>query len=665
MFALWAHKLIFAGLFRITMSKVAVIAVLFLTAIGASAQLRQQDKADRVLFQVDNVPVKTSEFTYLYSKNHQNKPEEFTKEKISEYLDLFVNFKLKVKEAKDRGLDTTKAFRDELESYKLELKKPFVASSDQVDRLVKEAYERLKYEVRAAHLLISVQPDSSPADTIAAWNKVMSLRGRVLAGESFDKLAAENSDDPSAKENGGDLGYFTAFQMVYPFENTAFSLEPGQVSQPVKTRFGYHLILLKDKRPSSGEVEVSHILLRGKDTKVKNKAFEAYDQLKAGKSWEEVCKEYSEDPGTRDNGGRLQRFSVGALSSVPEFEAMAFSMQKPGEYSDPFQSAMGWHVIRLENKFTIPTFEEMEPALKKKISRDERLQISQESELMKRTMQFGIVENDKTLQTVMTLADTSLQKGRWVALTTQPHAADTLFTTKGVPTTVAELYSFVKIKQRPSALPPPAYMKQLYNQFLEQKLNLLEDEKLERESPEYKNLLNEYREGILLFSIMEKEVWNRASEDSVGQRTYYEANLARYSAGERVHARLLGSPDKALIDEIKLKVQNGDTLKSPELRKLKTVTGFRGYERGDNKAVDSVTWSVGLHETESAGMYYLVEVDRLIPAGTKTFAEARASVISDYQDSLEKSWIAELKQKHTVKIDKKAVKAVIASLEKK
>jgi peptidyl-prolyl cis-trans isomerase SurA len=645
------------------MRKAAVVGALCLLALVTYGQKRLAE--DEVLFSVDDAAVHASEFTYLYNKNHQGKPEEFTKEKITAYLDLFVNFKLKVKEATDRGLDTTRAFNEELNSYKSELKKPFIASPDQVSMLVREAYDRLQQEVRAAHLLIGFGPDPASADTLAAWNKIIDLRRRIVAGEQFEKLAAEYSEDPSAKENGGDLGYFTALVMVYPFETAAYSLSIGEISQPVKTRFGYHLILLKDKRTASGEVEVSHIFFRGKDTKVKNKAFEAYDQLRAGKKWEDVCRENSDDAGTKDNGGRLQKFSAGALSSVPEFESMAFSMQTPGEYSDPFESRMGWHIIRLENRIPVPTFEEMEPSLKRRISRDERLQIGQEAELARRKKEFNMIENREIIDNLMHLADTSLQKGRWSVLISEPHKDDTLFASGNDVATVRNFYAFVKGKQRPSALPAPEYFRQLYNQFTEERIGELEDRKLQKENPDYRNLLKEYREGLLLFSVMETEVWNKASADSLGQRQYYTANTAKYSAGERVYARILGTPDAAFLEEIKTMILNGDTLKPAQLRRLKVVTSYRGYERGDHKAIDSVAWSVGLHQTQSEGMHYLVEIERLIPAGVKTFDEARASVISDYQDSLERSWIDQLKKKHAVKINKKTVKTVVASLEKK
>jgi peptidyl-prolyl cis-trans isomerase SurA len=626
--------------------------------------LAQTAGKDRVLFTVDTSRTMSSEFVYLYKKNHEGKPEEFTKEKILEYLDLFVNFKLKVREAKSRGMDTTRAFIAELESYKSELRKPYIASADQVTRLVKEAYERLQFEVRASHLLINVAADAPPADTLAAWSKVMSLRKQIEDGQAFEKVAAQFSEDPSARENGGDLGYFTALQMVYPFETAAFNLEPGQLSDPVRTRFGYHLIYLKDRRPASGEVEISHIILRGKDEKIKDKAFDAYDQLKAGRKWEEVCKEYSEDTGTRDNGGKLQRFSLGTIP-LPEFEAMAFTLETPGEVSDPFSSSLGWHIVRLEQKYPVPSFEEVEPSLKRRISRDERLQIGQEAELSKRMKEFNVVENDAVVTWVLNSADTSLQKGRWTSVTTVPRADSVLFTAEGRPVKVSLFYSFAGQKQKPSALAPAAYVRQLYNQFLEAEIGRLEDEKLQLENADYRNLLREYREGIMLFSIMEQEVWNKASSDSVGQRNYYDSHLDRYKAGERVYARVFGAPDSAMMNLLKDRIHRKDTLRPADLRKLKIVTGFRGFERGENKAVDQVTWATGLHEAQSEGMYYLVEVERLIPAGVKTFSEARASIISDYQEELEKAWTAALRRKYRVKMNKPAVKSVTAQLEKK
>ncbi|HNP95998.1 MAG TPA: peptidylprolyl isomerase, partial [Cyclobacteriaceae bacterium] len=270
----------------------------------------QQKNKSLVLFTVDGKPVDVDEFVYLYRKNHQSREEEFTKEKIEEYLTLFVNFKLKVAEAESRGMGNTESFKNELDGYKVELRRPFVAEEDALDQLVKEAYDRMNQEVKASHILISIKGDASPKDTLEAYNKANQIRERVVRGEDFGKLAQEFSDDPSAKSNNGDLGYFTALQMVYPFEDAAFKTEIGKVSNLVRTRFGYHIIKVADRRPSSGEIEVSHILLRGNENK--SRIDEAYQKILAGEDWTKVCKEYSEDPGTKDNGGRLRPFGKGA-----------------------------------------------------------------------------------------------------------------------------------------------------------------------------------------------------------------------------------------------------------------------------------------------------------------------------------------------------------------
>ncbi|MDH4058971.1 MAG: peptidylprolyl isomerase, partial [Cyclobacteriaceae bacterium] len=263
----------------------SVISVLLV--LGSSmgwSQVLKKKSAEEVLFSVNDQKVLTNEFTYLYKKNHQNEREDYKKEKVEEYLNLFINFKLKVEEARTRGYDTTRAFISEFNGYKEELRRPYLPEGKMLDSLVRLTYNRLTEEVRAAHILIMVKPDAPPQDTLVAFNKIMEVKSKALAGEDFGTLASTYSEDPSAKTNNGDLGYFTAMQMVYSFENAAYSGKPGSVAGPIRTRFGYHLLNIDDRRPSRGEVEVSHIMIRsGKDDpKSKNLVFEIYDQLKGG-----------------------------------------------------------------------------------------------------------------------------------------------------------------------------------------------------------------------------------------------------------------------------------------------------------------------------------------------------------------------------------------------
>lgn len=644
--------------------RTACLTGLFFIALAGFSQKRSEE-ADKVLFSVNNKEVFASEFLYLYRKNNQGKDDEAREDKIREYLDLVTAFKLKVAEAHHRGIDTTQAFIKEFTTYRDELKKPFVASSDDLSRLVKEAYDRLQEEVQAAHILVNLSPDATAADTTVAWQKIQSIRQRAVNGEDFGKLAEQFSDDPSAKVNAGMLGYFTAMGMVYQFEDAAYKTKVGEISQPVRTRFGYHIIKVYDRRPASGEVEVSHILLGGTDDKTKNKAFDIYDQIKGGRSWDDLCKENSVDTNTKDKGGKLPPFGVGALPGVPEFEAMAFSLQKPGDISDPFKSRMGWHLIRLERKIPVASFAEVEPALKRRIARDERLQISQAAQLNRRKANFNFSENAAVKSNLENAADTSLQKGHWNTTAVSNLAGETLFTVNNKTVTTAEFLKFVKGAQRPSALSPTVYFRQLYDQFTDIKVGEAEDAKLQVENSEYRNLVREYREGIMFFSIMEKEVWNKGSADTVGQRAYYEAHKDKYQGGDRVYARIYSSSDKAFMQDVKAKASRGDSITQADAKKFKSVTGFRAFEKGDNKVVDMVSWAAGIHEAEADGMYYLVEIERLIQPGTKSFQEARASVISDYQEEIEKTWVAGLRKKYPVKVNKKTVKSVIKQLEKK
>jgi peptidyl-prolyl cis-trans isomerase SurA len=645
--------------------RLSFLLLLIFCTSGFSQNKKKEKEKSPLVFNVNKQPVFADEFIYLYKKNH-TKPEDFKEAKINEYLQLLVNFKLKIEEAKSRGMDTTKAFVKEFSGYKDELKKPYQVGGDELDRLTKQAYERLKEEVKASHILVNVAVDASPEDTTKAFQKISAIRQRVINGEDFQKLASELSEDPSAKSNAGDLGYFTTMQMVFPFETAAYNLKPFEVSNPVRSRFGYHLIKLYDRQPARGEVEISHILLRSEnnDSKIKSKIFEIYDQLKAGKNWDELCLEFSEDANTKNVGGRLRPFGIGALASVPEFEQMAFSMQKEGEISDPFQSNIGWHIIRLEKKIPLPPYKDVEASLKKKVARDERMQISKQALMVKKRKDFAFIENTETKNLLLPLADSSIIKGKWVFSGDAPALSLPIFSLQGKVTTLGDFVKYVKNHQTISSLSPKARLTELYESFVEEKINQLEDEKIYNENPDYRNLLVEYKEGIILFEIMEKEVWNKASKDSVGQRNYYNLHREKYKAGDRLEAQVFAALEKKQLDELQKKISAGDTIRKSDLKKFKSVMSVKAYEKGESKVIDRISWVTGLQETQIDNVFYLVDVKRLVPPGYKTFEEARASVISEYQDFLEKTWLETLKKKYKVELANKGSRYVIEKLVK-
>ena len=646
--------------------RITFFLILLLSAGRVLAQPEDPKAKPQVLFSVSGNDVTTDEFSYLFKKNHSKK-EEYTEAKINEYLNLLITFKMKVAEARLRGYDTTSTFSKEFRTYREELKKPYVASTDQLDRLTREAYERMKVEIKASHILVSPKPGSSPADTLAAYNKLLNIRGRLIKGEDFTKLAKEYSDEPGSKINGGELPYFTVLQMVYPFEQAVYALETGQISNPVKTRFGYHLIKVTDKRLAKGEVEVSHIILRtgtADDKKLKGKIFEIHQQLQSGRSWDELCKEYSDDQGTKNSGGRLRPFGIGALAGVPEFEAMAFSLHAPGEVSDPFQSTYGWHIVRLERRIPIPPYEQVAESLRKRVSRDERLQLANKETMLERRKAFDFAEQTETKKAVFGYADSTLQKGAWHYRGDKSLLDRNLFSIRGNNSTVSQFVTYAVKEQTQNAQSPATYMGLLYDQFVKGKMDDFEEGDLAKANPEYRNLVQEYREGILLFTVMEKEVWNKASEDTAGLKLFYESNKGKYRSGERVRAKVFAADDSAFVQAIQKKVTKGDSISRAELRKFKAVQGPRNFAPGESKAVDRAPKVIGLHTVRVDNTFYMIQIDNLVPPGIRTLEEIRSQVISDYQDNLEKKWVTALKAKYPARINSKSKKFVVRELTK-
>jgi peptidyl-prolyl cis-trans isomerase SurA len=649
---------------------IVMLCCLFATAGSAQQSIKKTKTAKPLtVFTVNKKPVTTDEFIYLYNKNHQNNPGDYSNEKIEEYLTLFINFKLKVEEAEHRGYDTTAAFKREYNSYKDELRKPYLPDSKLTDSLVRLTYNRMKEEVRASHILVNVKPDANPDDTLKAYNKIINIRNKALAGDDFGSLAATYSEDPSAKLNKGDLGYFTALQMVYPFETAAYTTPVGQISMPIRTKFGYHIVKVADRRPTRGEVEVSHIMIRTGDNKdnqkAKNTIFEVYDELNAGVSWDELCKQYSEDPGTKDNGGRMRAFGAGFMNSVPAFEEAAFSLQKPGDISDPFQTQYGWHIVRLEKKIPLATYEELSSSLRNKVLRDERAQISKQAMQKKLRKDYQFHENAAVKSVVMSWADSTLVKGKWHAKSDAKTDKEVLFTLRDKSYTVKDFMAYVYKSQHANTTFPARYLDQLYNAYVDSDILQLFEQNLTENNPEYRMLLKEYYEGILLFEIMEREVWTKASDDSVGQRKYYEANTSKYAAGERIKGILYSASSNDVLQTLHALVKQGDSVKIQEYitaQKIRHETG--SFEKDSKPMLSKIDWTPGAHEVESGNTYYLVWIKNILPPGIKSFEEARAAVISDYQNYLEKTWLDVLKKKYPVKINDKGKNYVLSHLQK-
>ena len=518
---------------------------------------KKNDSKEPAIATLGAEPISTSEFQYVYEKNNAGNEDAYTRESVTDYLNLYTNFKLKVKEAESRGLDTTTAFKRELEGYKEQLAQPYLSEKSVTDQLVKQAYDRLGQEVNASHILFSLQPDAAPEDTLAAYNKAIEVRQRALNGEDFGKLAQTFSQDPSAADNKGNLGYFTAMQMVYPFEDAAYKTPVGQVSMPVRTRFGYHLIKVNDKRQARGEIKVAHIMVRATPGMPKADSLAAkqridaiYKRLQRNENWDKLASEFSEDANSAQNGGELPWFGTGRM--IPNFEDAAFALNKESETSKPVLTPYGWHIIKLIDKRGLPAFEDMEQNLRNKIAKDSRSELNRTAFLKRIKAENNFTEVAAAKSAALASANQELLQGQWSYNTSDKSLNQTLFTIQGKPYTIGNFYTFVKEQQRPRATGTPEYaMKTMYDAFVDKSLVEYEKANLENKYKDYRMLVKEYHDGILLFQLMDEKVWSKAVEDSVGLQAFFEANKEKYKWGPRVQATIISAANKDLLNKAK------------------------------------------------------------------------------------------------------------------
>lgn len=534
-----------------------VTKLVFLIVLITSCQsTRNPSGGYDYLFKIAETPISPEEFLYVYNKNHLKKDSVFDREDAEEYLDLFINFKLKVKEAKTLGMDQEASFKNELEGYRKQLAKPYLTESKVTDQLVREAYDRMNYEISASHILLRLGQSASPADTLKVYEKMQMVRDRILQGEPFESVAREVSEDQSVNTNAGRLGYFSALRMVYPFENAAYNTAVGDVSDPFRTRFGYHILLVHDKRPARGKVRLSHIMIRSnnsmpEDVREENrkKINGIHERLTAGEDWNALCSQFSQDLSSAKKGGQLPWISTGRVD--PAFEDAAFALQNPGDISQPVLSPYGWHIIKLHEKKGLEPFDALAGELKEKIQKDSRASLNRKVLLnrLKHENEYVLFQN--CVDSLVALADSSLLSGKWQIPEGHPLSSQTLFTMKGKPVEVDSFFHFVEVKQRPrSGVSPATLMINYFNEFEEQRLLAFEEAHLAEKYEDYRMLLKEYYEGILLFELMDQRVWSKAVKDTVGLTAFFNENADRYIWKERAQALVVDASDKTALNEI-------------------------------------------------------------------------------------------------------------------
>jgi peptidyl-prolyl cis-trans isomerase SurA len=622
--------------------------------------------ADPILLTVGGDPVTKSEFEAIYRKNN-TKEQSADKKALEEYLELFINFKLKVKAAREEGRDTGNAFINELKGYRKQLAQPYLADKDVNERLINEAYERMKKDVKASHILIKLPNDPLPKDTLTAYQKAMAVRARVLKGESFDKVAREISDDPSAKQNGGDLGYFTSMMMVYPFESAAYSTAVGEISMPVKTRFGYHILKVEDIRDAQGQIQVAHIMVRipenAPETEIaeaERKINELMEKVKAGEDFAQLALNLSDDRSSAKNGGVLPLFGTGKM--VPEFEKAAFDLKNNGDISKPIRTQYGFHIIKRIDKKGVPPIDEVKNDLRQKISKDSRSQVSKNAVISRVKTENNFKEDAKALAELISKIDTSYLSGNWKA-DKIAGLNKTLFSIGDKNITQGIFASFLADNQTKQAEGSgiEALVRKAYEAYQNDEIIAFEDSQLENKYSDFRLLMQEYRDGILLFEITDEKVWSKALKDSAGLAAFHSTQKEKYMWGERVKAVVYTAKDeatakatrkmvakkmknKATLDDIRKKINEGSALN------LQVQEGT--FSKGEDERVDAVAWTAGLSADKKGndGSVVFVEIMQVMAPAPKELNEARGLITADYQTYLEKEWINELRKTYKVEV---------------
>jgi peptidyl-prolyl cis-trans isomerase SurA len=526
--------------------------LLFITAVFYVI-LPSFSQKDSELFRINDAPIMVSEFKQMYEKN-LTIAEDTEAKNIDSYLELFINYKLKVKEAYNLQLDTVKSYQRELESYKKELLEPYLYDTETLNALVKEAYNRTKNEIKASHILVRFPSEGLAVDTLFLRNKIVGYRNRILQGEDFKKVAKEVSEDPSVKINGGNLGYFKAFQMVYPFETAAYKTKVGEVSEPFKTKFGWHIVKVTDIRPSKGEFESAHILVRN-SPKSEAKIHSLYKLLESGKPFEEVAKEYSEDTNTAKIGGKLPRFGTGKM--VDEFENNVRNLKEPGSYSKPFKTAYGWHIVKLIKNYSVPSFSEIKNELIRKVKQSKRIKISDRALLKKLMDKYQVKEYPEALTVFQKTKKEALKKDELNVIVLSVNKKK--FTQK-------DFLEFIKLKNE-------AVTKN-FKDFKKEVLLSYFKEDLFYTNLDYRNTLLEYKEGLLLFDLMQKKIWNKASKDTLGLKSFYIANKVKYGKElDDIRGQVISDYQDELEKKWieKLRKNNMVRVRKGALRKLKNT----------------------------------------------------------------------------------------------
>ena len=641
---------------------------LFIGYFNGNAQNKKN-----VLLTINSNPVYSSDFTKVFNKNLDLVVEESQKN-VAGYLDLFIDYKLKITEAYAQGLDKNQQYIKEFKKYEDQLAKKYIYDKRVVSKLVEEAYDRSLEEINAEHILVLSNLNDSPNDTLKAYNKIKEAHVKALKGENFTSLVIEYSEEPGAKKSKGKLGYFTAFQMVYPFENTAYNTKVGEISQITRTSFGYHIIKINDRRKKKPKINVSHIMIFSNNDKKaedpEERINELYAMIMQGEPFENIAKQFSEDKNTGVKGGQLKTFGPGDLKA-PKFENAAYSIKNEGEIIAPIQSAFGWHIIRLNEKFSIPSFEEQKDDIEKKVKGGARALIVTQAINNKIIKKYGFKEGESYISYFNNYVNDSIFSRKWTYSSIPLKENQILFTIGDHDVTYTDYAEYLRDNQKTikKYANKESLLIDMYVRFKNETLKNYFKERLEVENTEYATIINDYRNGLLVYDVMNKNIWQIAKTDSTGLKNYYEKTKNNYNWKKRLDVDIYSSSDEITTKQVQTLLMRGEESATIKKQinsdgKINVITVSDVFEIDQSELPEDLIPEKGVSDIKlNDGFYVVVNIKEVIEPTLKEFDEVRGTVISDFQTEIEKKWMQSLRDKYEVKINNKSLKKLKKKLD--
>lgn len=616
--------------------------IAFFLLIGMTS-IAQKNKG-KVLLKIDNEKIYSSEFERLFGKNKNLKVQGESAD-IDSDIQLFIDYKLKLIEAKELQMDTVSSYVKEVARYRNQLVLPYLNDDSLIDSMVNEAYERSLKEIKASHILIRLNKDAT--DTIAAYEKIAAIRKSIVEGADFDTVAKEKSEDPSARKNAGNLGYFSVFRMVYPFESAAYNTDKGEVSEIFRSQFGYHILKVVDVRKSMGEMEVAHIMIRDTTASGTSTINKVYKEIVAGGNFEELAKKYSDDKRSSSNGGKLQRFSMGALPAP--FGEISFALTEENIYSEPFRTAYGWHIVKYINHYPVSSFEDSEKELFQKTKKDGRSKTLSNPVVLRLKKEYTISINED--------AKKDFENPKFVVV----DSLNTWLITIENDTLMQKDFSLYNMNRRDKSA------MQNFNPFLDQEILDYYKVHLEETDEEFKNLFQEYKNGLLLFDLMKEKIWDAAQNDTIGLENYYSENKKDYIKPESFDVAVVSTKDSSQVASLKEFISVSDSINVIEskVQAMENVLLKSGdFERNNGIFPENSILEVG--ETtfyKDNGYSVIVKVFSKTDAIQEEFEDIKGKVISDYQNEIQENWLSDLRSKHKIKVYKRTVKKLASEME--